>query len=267
VGRERKRRNDKEEGMRTILVAIAFLALAGAAWAGSIGDAVEVEIRSDSGGSLALYPVDSRYPNRKAYAEAVKGDHYSIVVRNRLNRRIGVVVAVDGRNIISGKKSWLRNSERMYILEPYGMNEFSGWRTGTDTINRFYFTSVADSYAAAFRDKSAMGVIAVAVYPEVRRYEEPLEMSRRKSMDRAAPAPSAKAQSESAGTGFGREEYSPSRAVAFEPESSAVEKIYLKYEWRSTLCRKRIIHCGDGRSGGNRMWDDEGFAPHPPGLR
>jgi len=248
------------------IVLAVFLTLAGEAWAGSIGDAVEVEVRSDSGGSLALYPVDSSYPNRKAYAEAVKGEQYSIVVRNRLNRRIGVVVAVDGRNIISGKKSWLRNSERMYILEPYGSGEYSGWRTGTDTINRFYFTSAGDSYAAAFRDRSAMGVIAVAVYPEVRRYVEQQELSRHKSMDRAAPAPSAKAQSESAGTGFGSEEYSPSREVAFEPEASAAEKIYLKYEWRSTLCRKGIIHCGKGRPSGNRMWNDD-YAPYPPGRR
>lgn len=253
--------------MRTILVAIAILTLADGAWAGSIGDAVEVEIRSDSGGSLPLYPVDSYYPNRKAYAEAVKGDHYSIIVRNRLNRRIGVVVAVDGRNIISGKKSWLRNSERMYILEPYGSGEYTGWRTGMDTINRFYFTSAGDSYAAAFKDRSAMGVIAVAVYPEVRRYVEPQEMSRYKSRDRAAAAPSAKGESESAGTGFGREEYAPARMVAFEPESSAVEKIFLKYEWRSTLCRKGIVHCGTERPSRNRMWDDDGFAPHPPGWR
>lgn len=251
--------------MRALVFVLAFLAVACSARAGSIGTAVEVEVRSDRLGSVPLYPVDSRYPNRKAYAEAVKGEHYSITVRNRLNRRVGVVVAVDGRNIISGKKSWLRNSERMYILEPCGSGEFAGWRTGTDTINRFYFTSVADSYAAAFKDKSAMGVIAVAVYPEVRRHLEQQEMSRYKALDRAAPAPSAKGESESAGTGFGHEEYSPSRVVAFEAEASAAEKVFLKYEWRSTLCRKGIIHCGIERPGRNRMWDDEGFAPPPPG--
>lgn len=38
---------------------------------------------------------------------------HGIAVRNLLDRKIGVVVAVDGRNIISGKKSWLGNSERM----------------------------------------------------------------------------------------------------------------------------------------------------------
>jgi len=35
-------------------------------------------------------------------------------------------------------------------------------RSAQDKINRFYFTDVPDSYAAAFGDESAMGVIAVA---------------------------------------------------------------------------------------------------------
>ncbi len=253
--------------MRTIAVVAAFLVFAGGAWAGSIGDAVEVEVRSDGGRSMPLYPAGWRFPNRRAYLEAVKGENYSIIVRNRLDRRVGVVVAVDGRNIISGKKSWLRNSERMYILEPYGTGEYTGWRTGMDTINRFYFTSAGDSYAAAFNDRSAMGVIAVAVYPEVRGYLESQEMSRYKAGGRPAAAPSVKSRSESAGTGFGREEYSPARVVAFKPESSAVEKIFLKYEWRSTLCRKGIVYCGKESTGRNRMWDEDGFAPHPPGWR
>jgi len=251
--------------MRITVLVLLFVGIAACAWGGNMGSAVAVEIISDSGKTLPLYPVSSRLPNRKAYAEAVKGEHYSINVRNRLNRRVGVVIAVDGRNIISGKKSWLRNSERMYILEPYGEGEFKGWRTGMDKINRFYFTNAADSYATAFNDESAMGVIAVAAYAEVCRYEksEELSSSRNKSSDHAAP--SAKAQAEAAGTGFGREEYSPVHIVEFEPESTAVEKIYLKYEWRATLCGKGIIRCGKFRPERNRMWDVEGFTPYPPG--
>jgi len=112
-----------------------------------------------------------------------------------------------------------------------------------------------------------MGVIAVAVYPEVRRYDQPWdgssqELSRDKSARSAAPA--ARAEGKSAGTGYGREEYSPSTIVAFEPESHPVEKIFLKYEWRSTLCKKGIICCGGKRAPHNRMWEGEGFAP-PPG--
>ena len=154
-----------------MLLLVLFLGSIGDGWAGPTGSAVDVQIRSDSGRILPLYPVATPSAKRRVYVEAVKGDHYSILVRNLLNRRVGVVVAVDGRNIISGKKSWLRNDERMYILEPYGQGEFKGWRTNLDSINRFYFTDVADSYAAAFHDESAMGVIAVAVYPEVQRQD------------------------------------------------------------------------------------------------
>jgi hypothetical protein len=213
---------------------------------------------------LPLYPVAAQATQRKAYVEAVQGDHYSIVVRNLLNRRVGLVIAVDGRNIISGKPSWLRSDERMYILEPYGRGEFKGWRTSLDNINRFYFTDAADSYAAAFHDESAMGVIAVAVYPEVQRREEPAELSPAlpRAMQRDA---SSKSEAESAGTGFGRQEHSPARVVAFEPESVAAEKVLIKYEWRSTLRRQGIVRCQPTRPPRNRLWDDGDFAPPPPG--
>ena len=170
------------------------------------------------------------------------------------------MVAVDGRNIISGKQSWLRNDERMYILEPYGQGEFKGWRTSLDSINRFYFTDVPDSYAAAFGDESAMGVIAVAVYPEVPRREEPADLSKAPSRSEQRAAPSAKAEGESAGTGFGRQENSPARVVAFEPEKRAPETIYLKYEWRSTLCKLGVVECAKPpRLPPNRFWDNENF--------
>ena len=258
--------------MRTIVFLMAWLGCAVGAWAGSLGAAVEVRIVSDSGSELPIYPVSEGARLRKAYAEATKGDQYSIVVRNRLSRRVGIVVAVDGRNIITGKQSWLKSDERMYILEPYARGEFKGWRTGTDRINRFYFTSAADSYAVAFNDASALGVIAVAVYPEVQRYEPPVEMSR----DAPASAPSSrmnfmggasdKTMQKSAGTGYGREEYSPVHEVFFDRESVAAEKIYLKYEWRETLCSKGIVACESPRlSHRNRIWDDDGWAAPPPG--
>lgn len=252
--------------MRVLAMIVLLMGISSCAWGSGIGSAVDVEVISDSGIALPLYPVSSRPSSRKAYAEATRGDHYSIVVRNRLNRRVGVVVAVDGRNIISGKKSWLKNGERMYILEPYGEGEFKGWRTGMDTINRFFFTDAADSYAAAFNDESAMGVIAVAAYPEVQRFRayDGFSMSERKSMGKAAPA-APSARSDSAGTGFGREEYSPVQVVEFEPERRPADRIFIKYEWHSTLCRKGITSCVRPLPPRNRMWEDDGFAPPPPG--
>ena len=280
--------------MKTIaIVILTIVVCTTSAWAGGVGDAVEVRIVTDDGRTLPTYPVKMRHGVRKVYAEAIKGDHYRIEVKNRLNRRVGLVIAVDGRNIISGTKSWLKNNERMYIIEPYGSGQFAGWRTAQDRINRFYFTDVPDSYAAAFGDESAMGVIAVAVYPEVRRCELPKPLSQAPpsflrgqagkaagSADKAEAAPSAREDSgklmkekdarseqalESAGTGYGRDEYSPSQIVAFEPERRAVETIYLKYEWRSTLCKLGVVECAKPpRRPPNRFWDYGGYAPPPP---
>lgn len=250
---------------------------------------IEVSIVSDGNGILPTYNIKSRKQITKVYAEAVKGDYYSIRIKNNLGRRVGVVVAVDWRNIVSGEKSWLKNSERMYVLEAYGSGEFSGWRAAQDKINRFYFTEVPDSYAAAFGDRSAMGVIAVAAYPERYTYEpavpvtkaQPFESPRFKKDTKAkraeAPAPSAAADRsarksiqsesalESAGTGYGHEEYSPSYNVVFKPEKQAVYQVYIKYEWRSTLCRLGVINCRSHRHPHNRLWDNDGFAPAPPG--
>jgi len=260
---------------KIISMGVILLLWASMASSATIGDAVEVSIINDDGWTLPFYPVQTRHHLKKVYAEAYKGDHYRIVVRNKLNRRIGVVIAVDGRNIISGQKSWLKNTERMYIIDAYATSEFSGWRSAQDKINRFYFTDVPDSYAAAFGDESAMGVIAVTAYPEIRHYEPPMNYSysgpagkmKEQSLDKAM-APSVKGESralESAGTGYGEEEYSPSYVVSFEPEKKAVESILIKYEWRKTLCSMKIINCGRTYEHSyNRLWENDGYAPAPP---
>ena len=74
----------------------------------------------------------------------------------------------------------------------------------------------------------------------------------------------ARKKEQEAGTGFGETTYSPAHVVHFEPEHSSVEKIIMKYEWRSELCRKGIIPCGPM----NRFWpDDHEFAPIPKDFR
>ena len=265
-------------------LASALLAPSPAALASSCtaGQAVTVEIRTDDGRALPLYPAPDRPGSNRFYAEAIKGARYTIVVRNNLDRRVGLVIAVDGRNIISGKKSWLKNDEQMYILDAYGTQEHSGWRTAQDKVNRFYFTTADDSYAAAFKDESAMGVIAVAAYPERVPAPPRLSWDHRKgeSAAPAAPGPSRAAAGSVAsemapqrdaamekkaqpGTGFGEETYSPSRRVSFDPEALPREKTFIKYEWRETLCRLGVIAPERPSRPGNRLWDGD-FAPPPP---
>jgi len=263
------------------LLAALLTGLTASAWA----SAVDVRVVSDRNGVLPLYPADSNGKRNtfRAYLEAERGEQYGIRVVNRTGRRIGVVVAVDGRNIISGKKSYLKSGERMYILGPGESAVYDGWRTSQNVVNRFYFTGPGDSYAAAFGDRSAMGVIAVAVYrekevPPIRTWRDREAGGKagedRRMADDSAPASpmgagrkslAPQSREESAGTGFGEESHSPSVRVQFDPERRAAERHFLKYEWRDTLCRKGILDCRYSR---NRFWDNDGeYAPYPPGRR
>ncbi len=236
-------------------------------------NAVEVQVISDQGAEYPRYrthPACERRAGEYFYMEAVRGEKYSIRVTNRLDRRVGVVIAVDGRNVISGQKSFLKNRERMYILEPYATGVFEGWRTGMDRTNRFYFTGQSDSYAEkVFADASAMGTIAVAAFQEKARRVTPINPSpdRNSSRSKGAGGRSSSeqcAKDDEAGTGFGETTYSPAYEVAFEPARSASGTVVLKYEWRAELCRKGILECDRP----NRLWPvTGGFAPVPDGFR
>ena len=261
---------------KTILTALLFVFAIPALASTHVGktNLVDVRIISDGGSECPMYRT---YPHARQegsffYLEAVKGSRYSIQVTNRSGGRIGVVIAVDGRNIISGRKSDLKQNEQMYIVGPHETNTFEGWRTGMDRTNRFYFTDAPDSYAErVFADASAMGTVAIAAFRE-KVPEKSLKMQDAPA-GAAAPrasggSPSAdrseRKSSELAGTGFGETTHSPARRVHFEAEPTHAEKFVLKYEWRSELCRKGIIPCGPK----NRFWPGEmEFAPVPKDFR
>jgi hypothetical protein len=238
------------------------------------GDNVNIRIVSDSGGEFLTIPFKDNWKGTthviKKYLEAKRGKNYRIAVRNNTGERIGVVIAVDGRNIINGEKSFLRKSERMYIIRPYSTAELDGWRTDLESVNRFYFTDEDDSYTErTFGDSSAMGVIAVAVFREKERPRLFHDgQMREEKASRAPSAPSAETKSkrydsERAGTGFGKEKHSPVMSVQFEPEDVPSKKLLVKYEWYEVLCTKGILKCQEER---NRLWDEDDFAPYPPGY-
>jgi hypothetical protein len=122
-----------------------------------------------------------------------------------------------------------------------------------------------------------MGTIAVAGFrekiPEAVPFHDRPSVTKESPAANASPHPAGKSlsadrakrkKSEQAGTGFGETTYSPFRYVQFEPEDSAVDRIVMKYEWRSELCNKGIIHCGPK----NRLWPGrQEFAPIPWGFR
>jgi hypothetical protein len=268
-----------------ILIRSAFLALACTAAsfpaaASTIvpADRIGVEIVADAGRVFARYDLHDRSQQGalRAYLEAERERNYGIRVRNFSGERIGLVIAVDGRNILSGQKSHLRANEPMYVLGPHDQATYEGWRTSDTKVHRFFFTDVENSYVEAWGDRSAMGVIAVAAFREVPQAQP----KRRSGRPEAAPGLSAPGESRSgkaaesadaanaAGTGFGDDRYSRSVRVHFQPQRHAFAKQFLKYEWRDTLVRLGVIRQAPPV---NRFWPEQveqaqGFAPYPPGY-
>ena len=177
---------------------------------GSLVDlSVEVE-----GAAAPLYP--ARDGSGRFYLEARAGCAYAIRVANHGPERIGVVLAVDGLNAISGERE-LGPSDparrgRMYVIDPWDEVRVRGWRTSLEDVRRFTFVDERGSYAARTgRANGKMGWIQAWVYrerfgPRVspswpgpwdrRPYptEEPEEMPRRESgtpgaSDKAEAAP------------------------------------------------------------------------------
>ncbi len=230
---------------------------------------VRIEIVDANGQVFREIPVNTRDGALRSYLQAEKGARYQVRVRNTTGERLGLVIAVDGRNIISGAKSQLARSEPMYVLDAWSTQDYAGWRANLSAINEFYFTEWSDSYAEAFGDRSARGVIAVAVYGEVappRPVYQPYEERERSADSAGAPSanapPSAERRSESAGTGYGDRRIDHAVQVEFLARSNADSRHFIKYEWRETLCRKHLVECGEK----NRFWDEStlGYAPPPP---
>lgn len=232
-------------------------------------ESMSIEIISDDGGTFFTIPYrDYRRGSTrviKKYLEAIKGENYSVAVRNTTSGRIGVVIAVDGRNIIDGSKSKLESSEMMYLVNPYSRTKLEGWRTDSETVHRFHFIAMHDSYSVrTFVDSSALGIIAVAAFREKKEREPGELFERQAGKKKAGRAPSPAAESDAVGTGFGEGKYSPTVKVEFEPERRPFEKLLVKYEWRESLCRKGLLECRKAEP--NRLWDGDGYAPYPPGY-
>lgn len=241
--------------------------------------AVRIEVIDERGRAFPTFHAleRSRDRERRAYLQARPGHAYALRITNLRPVRVGLVIAVDGRNIISGKRSNLTRREKMYVLDPWATSTYRGWRTGRNRINEFYFTDELDSYAGAFGDFSAMGVLAVAVFDDrhqpYRPEQPPYTQRHDKSGRDAAPKSQRRGLAESApGTGFGDERFSPSYRVPFDAKRRAVARTFIKYEWRDTLCRMGVTRC---RYADNRFWPEDrrrgysrrGYAPYPPGYR
>jgi hypothetical protein len=230
------------------------------------------------------------------YVQAFKGRNYSLVVRNNTGRRVGVLLAVDGLNVVNGQRTQLSNREPMYVLDPYEVATIRGWRTSLAEVRRFVFVDEERSYASRTDQANGdLGWIRVLAFNESvplawrdwdlrRNATGPRDDGSAKDEPRAqAPAPQGQednapeasrgdakrgamgfdhaAPESNPGTGWGDRKSDPVQQTQFLAERVATDQIILRYEYASGLAALGINPRVD------RTWQRErgelGFAPPP----
>ena len=119
----------------------------------------DVQIIREDGGTLATYAKGNRY-----YVLGNNGERYTVHVTNPTARRIEAVLSIDGLDAVDGENGDL--NKRGYIIQPYGELRVEGFRTSTDQVATFRFSSVDGSYAGKKGKARNVGVVAVALFEE-----------------------------------------------------------------------------------------------------
>ncbi|UJB14971.1 hypothetical protein [Xanthomonas translucens] len=184
---------------------------------------------------------------------AEPGHRYALRLTNRSDRRVLVVLSVDGVNAVSGQTA--SSDQRGYVLAPWQSTEIAGWRKSQREIAQFVFTDLADSYAARTGRPDNVGVIGMAVFDEAPTIvpQASVEQSRERadaSMPAAAAMAAAPVQESDAaqgklqrlGTGHGEREWSPSRVTEFERASDLPQqRLQLRYDSHARLVARGVI--------------------------
>src|SRR5262245_57212978 len=135
----------------------------GLAHAGSLAN-LEVYDRT-AGQTLPIYEHEGRL-----YVAGEPRHQYELRVRNSSGGRVLAVASVDGVNVITGQTAAQEQSG--YVLGRWDSVRIEGWRKSLDEVATFYFTRLADSYAARTGRPNDVGVIGVALFRERQQYFE-----------------------------------------------------------------------------------------------
>jgi len=229
------------------------------------GQAVTVQVLVDHGAApLWLSPRG----DARRYFEAFAGRNYSLVVRNTTGQRIGVLISVDGLNVVSGERSHLSPDERMYVLGPWETATIEGWRTSLDEVRRFVFVDERRSYAQRTGQANGdMGWIRVLAFREKQpwwavRMKTSENVPGRPTDDRndlhgpVAAAPPTLAPAPSAGDGGARDLPAPSAAPpAAQSPQAAGELESMRQEAKDGLARSEKAGSFPGTGWGDRRSD------------
>jgi hypothetical protein len=121
---------------------------------------ISVGLKDQSGRFLPGLIVGDRW-----FVIGEEGRRYSIVVRNKTNLRLEIVLSVDGLDVLDGRKASVRKAG--YVMAPKSQLKVEGFRQSTEAVAAFRFGPVRESYAAEkYRNTQNVGVVGVAVFNE-----------------------------------------------------------------------------------------------------
>jgi hypothetical protein len=152
-------------GRRALLAAALGLTLAGPASAGggrAFEEADPVSLSVIDRASGQGMPIWRRAG--RSYIAGQPGARYALRVVNHSDRRVLVVMSVDGINIISGQTAGY--GQRGYVLDPHQIYDVTGWRKSDEEVAGFSFAPLPQSYAARTGRPGEVGVIGLAVFKE-----------------------------------------------------------------------------------------------------
>lgn len=262
------------------LIATVASTLAGTpALAGALAD-LEIYDRT-AGRTLPIYEHEGRL-----YVAGEPRHQYELRVRNSSADRLLAVTSVDGVNVVTGETAAQEQSG--YVLDARDSVRIEGWRKSLDEVATFYFTRLADSYAARTGRPNDVGVIGVALFRE---YQPPYRACctgwRERSPGAVAPEASAEAYDDAAknegdssrsdssstaqrrsesklGTGHGHRESSPAQYVNFRRAASTPdETIVIYYDSRRNLLAQGVLPQGRWFADGRPDPFPNGFVPDP----
>ncbi|MGH8187548.1 MAG: hypothetical protein ACREUC_13390 [Steroidobacteraceae bacterium] len=193
----------------------------------------------------------------RLYVAGEPRHQYELRIRNRSGGRVLAVTSVDGVNVVSGQTAAEHQSG--YVVDARDSVRIDGWRKNLDDVATFYFTRLADSYAARTGRPHDVGVIGVALFRERSRCcFPPHEQLSRDEARAPAEAPEASRQAPGAasgadiergrrsesklGTGHGHRESSPAQYVDFERAATTPnETIVIYYDSRKNLLAQGVL--------------------------
>jgi|CXWL01.1.fsa_nt_gi hypothetical protein len=221
------------------------------------GNVLTVEVQVD-GRAAPLYRT-ARSDERR-YFEAQRGEEYALCIRNQTNRRVGVLISVDGLNVVSGERSPLVSSEPMYVLDPWETAVIRGWRSSLEHVRQFVFVDEERSYASRTgQENGDLGWIRVLAFeeqPSVSQFDSPWRRQDAAEADApragmAKPVPQGAPQSLESrrdadsnsfpGTGWGDRRHDPVRTTWFDPQPRTCDHLVLRYEYARGLAELGIF--------------------------